>query len=139
MESHIEIRWQDGLRFEAEDRDGHTIFIDSAPEHGGGSAFRPTDLLLVALAGCTGMDVISILKKKRQEVTGFQVVVRGEKAKEHPKKFLRLEIEYVVRGKGVSPQAVERAIELSTTKYCPVHAQLEDTAEIDHHYRIEEE
>lgn len=134
--SQITIRWLDHLRFQAEDEAGHTIPLDTSEEHGGGTAFRPTDLLLVALAGCTGMDVISILQKKRQPVEGFEVVVRGQRAEEHPRKFLRLEVEYVVYGAGVDPAALERAIQLSVEKYCSVHANLTPGAEIAHRYRI---
>lgn len=134
--SQITIRWLDRLRFQAEDGAGHTILLDTSEEHGGGTAFRPTDLLLVALAGCTGMDVISILQKKRQPVEGFEVVVRGQRAEEHPRKFLHLEVEYVVYGERVDPAALERAIQLSVEKYCSVHANLAPGTEISHHYRI---
>lgn len=136
QKAQIKIRWLDHLRFQAEDEAGHTVLLDTSEEHGGGTAFRPTDLLLVALAGCTGMDVISILQKKRQPVEGFEVVVRGQRAAEHPRRFLHLEVEYVVYGAEVDPAALERAMQLSVEKYCSVHANLAPGTEIAHRYRI---
>ena len=135
----IQAHWDKDLVFTVRDDAGHSMQLDAAEEHGGGSAFRPVTLLMVGLAGCTGMDAISILKKKRQDVTGFDVVVRGERAEEHPKKYLTLTVEYVVRGHSVDPRAVERAIELSATRYCPVQANLAPSVEIHHTFRIVEE
>ena len=135
----IQARWDKELAFTVWDDAGHSMQLDAAEEHGGGTAFRPVTMLMVGLAGCTGMDVISILKKKRQDVTGFDVVVRGERAEEHPKKFLTLTVEYVVRGQSVDPRAVERAVELSASRYCPVQANLVPSVEIHHSFRIVEE
>ena len=107
-------------------------------EAGGGrdSAVRPNELLLIGLAGCTGMDVISILRKKRQEVTGFELVVRGELSTEPPKRFVGIAVEYRVRGRGVDPAAVARAIELSETKYCSVGLTLRAPVPITSTYTI---
>src|SRR5215471_1602101 len=98
---------QTGVRFEAEAGSGHHITLDAA-EHGGGqnAGFRPMELLLVGLAGCTGMDVISILRKKRQNVTGYEVRVRGVRAEEHPMVFVEITAEHVVTGRAIQPEAV---------------------------------
>lgn len=105
---------------------------------GDNTGMKPAELVLVALAGCTGMDVISILKKKKQNVLDFVVNVSGERRPEHPKAWTRLHIEYVVRGHNIDRAAVERAVELSQTKYCSVHATLHGCVEITHSITIEE-
>ncbi len=134
------IKFVDGLRFIAEGSTGHAIVMDGDPEFGGSdTAPRPTELVLMGLGGCTGMDVISILRKKRQEVTGFELIVRGKRADSHPKKFMEIHIEYVVKGKNISEDAVKRAVQLSMEKYCSVKATLEGVAKITYSYRIEGE
>ena len=138
MTTEAKVTWQGAMRFEGTASSGHTLILDSAPEHGGQNAgFRPMELLLVGLAGCTAMDVISILNKKRAEVTGFEVNVRGERAETHPRVYTRIHVEYVVRGPEIPPQAVERAIQLSEEKYCSASAMLGEVAEITSSYRIE--
>jgi putative redox protein len=97
------------------------------------------ELLLVGFGGCSGMDVISILRKKRQNVTGFEVNVKGERADSHPHVYKDIHIEFVVKGKGVDKVAVERALNLSLDKYCSVGATLGKTGKITHSYRIVEE
>lgn len=110
-----------GMRFVGQADSGHAIVMDTGEAHGGAnSAARPNELLLLGLAGCTGMDVISILRKKRQEVTGLEIVVRGTLPTQPPKRFTEIEVEYRVRGRGIDPAAVIRAIELSETAYCSV-------------------
>lgn len=119
---------------------GHTLTMDSDQEVGGQNAgFRPTELLLVAFGGCSGMDVISILRKKRQNVTGLEMNVQGEKSQDYPKVYKDVHIEYVVRGKGIQKEAVERAIDLTLGKYCSVGATIGKTAKITHSYRIVDE
>jgi putative redox protein len=111
--------------------------MDTTAASGGhDSAVRPSELLLIGLAGCTGMDVISILRKKRQPVTGLEVVVRAEHAPEHPKRFTTMAVEYRVRGNGVDPAAVRRAIELSESTYCSVGSTLRETVEITSSFTI---
>ena len=131
--------WVEGLQFVASaEASGGSFVMDGSPEHGGSdSGSRPTEVLLGALAGCMGMDVISILKKKRQKVTGLVVNVAGHRAEEYPRRYMRIELEFVVRGVDVAPNAVERSIELSHTKYCSVTASL--NGEVVVGYRIEEE
>jgi len=104
----------------------------------GPNAASPMELVALASGACTAMDVIDILRKKRQEVAGFEVNVVGARASTHPKKFTEIDLEYVVRGHNVDPKAVERAIELSLTKYCSVNATLQDSVKINSHYRVEE-
>lgn len=129
-----------GLRLVGTIAGGPAIVVDS-PKEGLGthSGPSPMELVLLGLGGCTGMDVFSILTKKRQPVTGYEVRLEGERADSHPKKYTKIQIEYVVYGKGVDAKAVERAIELSETKYCSVHAMLEESVEITTSYRIVEE
>ena len=129
--------WQGGMKFEGSASSGFSLTMDSAAAHGGQDCgFRPMELVLVSLAGCTAMDVISILKKKRQDVTAFEIRVKGRSAEQHPKVYTEIEVEYVVTGRGVDPTAVERAIALSETKYCPVQATLRPTANIRSTYRV---
>jgi putative redox protein len=99
----------------------------------------PMEVVVMAAGACTAMDVIDILRKKRQEVTGFEVNVAGPRASEHPMVFTEINLEYVVRGRNLDPKAVERAIELSLTKYCSVNTMLQNSgAKITSRYRIEE-
>lgn len=120
-----------GMRFVGQADSGHAVVMDAAANVGGeDSAARPSELLLIALAGCTGMDVVSILRKKRQPVTGLEVLVQAEKAAEHPQRFTAMRVEYRVHGAGVDPEAVRRAIELSETTYCSVGASLREPVTI---------
>ena len=123
--SKAQVTWVGpGLRMVAEANGGPALVLDSArPPHGTHTGASPMELLLLGLAGCTGMDVISILTKKRQPVTGFQVRVEAERAPAHPKVYTRIHLEYIIYGEGVSPKAVERAIELSETTYCSASAR----------------
>ena len=118
---------------------GFSLPLGSDPSVGGDNdGFRPAELLLVGLAGCTAMDVISILAKKRQDVTGFEVSAHGERATEHPQRFTGFVVEYTVKGKGVDPAAVERAVELSETRYCSVMATLRCAGPIERKITIVE-
>jgi len=107
---------------------GHAQVLDSNGARSDASG--PLELLLVALGGCTAFDVMSILDKKRQTVTGYRVEVRGDRREEHPRSFRRIEVRHIVTGHAVSPEAVARAVSLSTEKYCSVAATLRPTAEI---------
>jgi putative redox protein len=124
----------DGLRFNASVGSGHSIILDSGE---GNMGMRPAELLPVALAGCTGMDVISILRKKRQDITGYRIEVGGTQMDAHPNAFTRMDVTHVVEGAGVDVDAVRRAIELSATKYCSVGATLASgIVEVRHGYRV---
>lgn len=116
---------------------GHAQTIETDSQRH--SAATPMELLLLALGGCTGVDVISILRKKRQQITDYRIEVSGDRRDEHPRAFTRLFVKHIVRGCGVSRDAVERAIELSDQKYCSVAATLRGTAEIITSYEIIED
>ncbi|BCX04850.1 MAG: peroxiredoxin [Candidatus Roseilinea sp.] len=132
--------WQRGLAFIGSADSGFTLKLDADSTVGGDNdGFRPIELIALGLAGCTAMDVLSILKKKRQDVTGFEVKVRAERAADHPKVFTRITVKYLVRGRRIATEALERAIELSETKYCPVQAMLGKVVPIQHTYQIVEE
>ncbi len=124
-----------GLAFQATGGSGYQIRFDNPAGPAGGS---PMELVALASAGCTASDVISILQKKQQKVTGFEVNVVGVRAADHPKVFTEIDLEYVVAGQDIDPKAVERAIELSLTKYCSVNKMLENSVKINHRYRIAE-
>jgi putative redox protein len=124
--------WKKGLSFTGSAvTSGFSVPMGADPKVGGANdGFRPSELVLVGLAGCTGMDVISILSKKRQEVAAFEVKVHGDTAPE-PKRFTRFVVEYVVTGKGIDRPSVERAVELSETKYCTVMNTLRHAGPIE--------
>jgi putative redox protein len=131
------ITWVEDMQFVAQGDSGHPIVMDSAAEVGGhNSGARPMEVLLMGVLGCTAMDVISILKKKRQPVAGFKIFATGERASEHPHYYTRIHLEYVVYG-DVNPQALVRAIQLSEEKYCGAMATVRGQAEITTGYRVE--
>ena len=128
------------MHFEGSSSAGHMLAMDAEDASGGhNKGFRPMELLLVGFGGCSGMDVISILRKKRQNVTGLEMNVKGERADSHPHVYKNVHIEFVVKGRGVEKEAVERALNLSLEKYCSVGATLGKTARITHSYKIVEE
>ena len=124
-----------GLAFRALGGSGFQLRFDSPSGPNGAS---PMELVALASAGCTAADVISILEKKRQQVTHFEVNIVGLRASDHPKVFTEIDLEYVVTGHDIDPKAVERSIELSLTRYCSVNMMLEKSVKINHHYRIVE-
>ena len=131
---------EQGMRFTGMADTGHKVVIDSAPSVGGDdTGSRPMELILIGLCGCTAMDVISILRKKRAAVSGLEVKAHAERAAIHPKVFTDIHLEYIVTGNDVSPKAVERAIELSAETYCPAQAMLALAANMTTSYTIIEE
>jgi putative redox protein len=125
------------MQFQGTASSGHSLVMDADDAAGGTNAgFRPMELLLVGFGGCSGMDVISILRKKRQQVSGLEVNVQGERADTFPKIYKTVHIEYIVKGAGIEKEAVERAISLSTEKYCSVGATLAKAGTITHSYKI---
>jgi putative redox protein len=129
--------WKGKMSFTGSASSGFSLPLDTSAESGGeGQGFRPMELLLVGLAGCTSMDVISILQKKQQQVTGFEVKTSAERATDHPHIFTHIVVEYIVTGSAISPAAVERAVELSVTKYCSAYAMLSKAAAIEHKITI---
>jgi putative redox protein len=134
------VTWKEGLSFSGSAETGFVVPLGADPSVGGANdGFRPLELMAVSLAGCTAMDVISILRKKQQDVTGFEVRVQAEQAGEHPHVFTRAVITYDVRGHGVDEAAVLRAIELTATKYCPAQAMLSRAFPMDLVYEISEQ
>jgi len=124
--------WKKRMSFEGSSDSGFTVPLGTTPDVGGDDdGLRPLELLAIGLAGCTAMDVISILAKKRQEVTSFEVKVHADRQEEHPKVFNNLTIEYVLGGKDLSREAVERAVQLSAEKYCPAQAMFAKIVPID--------
>lgn len=130
--------WRDKMTFDATSTMGHHLTIDALPPVGDDRGPKPVELMLHALATCTGMDVLSILQKKRQPIEGLEVIVEGKRAEEHPRVYTDIEIFYYVRG-NLSPTAVARAIELSVNKYCPVTAMLRPTANITTRFEVQRE
>jgi putative redox protein len=124
------------LHFHGSVGSGYTIDLDAPPSEGGGAGMTPMELLLISLASCSAMDVVAILRKKRQLVEGLEVHVRGQRQAEHPTVFTSINLEYVVHGSEVDPQAVTRAIELSRERYCPVWAMLEPGVRISAASRV---
>ena len=132
---------RDGMHFEGfasgETEDSFAIQLDASEDVGGqGKGIRPAKLILVALAGCMGMDVISILRKKRQEVHGLEVRVRANRAEEHPMVYTHIRVTLLVTGNRIDPAAIERAIDLSMTKYCPTANLLKPVVPIETDYQI---
>lgn len=126
------------MQFRGENEAGLTATMDASEQFGGeGTGVKPMELLLMALAGCSGMDVVEILRKKKQDVTGYEINVSGERREDHPRVFTHITVEHVVRGHDIDPGAVQRAVELSTDKYCSVIGMLKEVAKIDVTFRIE--
>jgi putative redox protein len=132
--------WVAGRQFVGESGSGHAVVIDASLQGGGrNTGPSPMEMLLLGMASCTGIDVVSILEKGRQTLTGLEVAVRAEREPEPPMVFARIEVEYTVRGRNLSEKAVQRAIELSERKYCSASVMLDETAEISTRYTIMEE
>lgn len=135
---HAVVKQVQGITFAAMGDSHHWVTMDGPEDFGGSSAgSTPKELLLFALGGCTASDVIPILKKKRAPITGFQINLSANTRTEHPQVFTDIHLEYVFYGDGINPADIERAIELSTTKYCSVSAMLRASVAITHSYRIE--
>ena len=138
MKETITTKWLSDLAFEAE-LDGHKIYMDSSPEHGGkNTGPRPKPLMMVALAGCTAMDVAAILKKMKVELEEFSVDVEGDVSEDHPKRFLGMKVIYRLKGKEINPKSVEKAVTLSSTRYCGVSANYSKAFPITYEIIIEE-
>ncbi len=132
MKSKIDVTWTDGMSFETSVND-HKIVLDAVEAVGGkDKGPRPKPLLLVALGGCTGMDVVSMLKKMRVEFDYFNVEVEGELTEEHPKYYHTITINYIFKGKDLPMEKIEKAVNLSQDRYCGVSAMLNKAAKIEH-------
>jgi putative redox protein len=128
------IEWKNTDLFVGRTPSGHSVLLDT--DHTRHSAPTPMELLLVALGSCSGVDVVSILKKKRQEVSAYRVEVRGERRDEHPRSYKQMAVHHIVTGRNISEQSVAQAIQLSEEKYCSVAATLRPTAEIVSSFEI---
>lgn len=126
----------EGRRFEARTAAGHTVTMDDKT---GNAGPRPIELLLMGLGGCTGFDVINIVRKKRQVVTSYEIELEADQREEAPNVFTQVRIRHIFRGRGIDPKAVEDAIRLSETKYCSAGAMIAKTAQIFTTFLIEEE
>lgn len=131
------VKWLDHMSFVGESESGHSVVMDGAPEHGGRNlGIRPMEMLLLGAGGCTAFDVISILRKSRQEVSDCEVHLEAQRADRIPAVFTRIHIHFVVCGRGLSGAQVARAVELSATKYCSASIMLGKTAEITHDFEV---
>lgn len=133
------VKWVDEMTFLAETGSGHVVAMDGAPEAGGRNlAPRPMELLLAGAGGCMAFDIVLILKRGRQDVRDCQVRVSAERADTDPKVFTRIAFTCTVKGKGLKPEAVDRAVHLSAEKYCSASIMLGKTAQIAHEWKIVE-
>ena len=131
------VRWHDGMSFIAETGSGHLIAMDGPPDAGGRNlAPRPMETVLAGTGGCTAFDVVMILKRSRQDITDCQVKLTAERAETDPKVFTKIHMHFVVTGKGLKPETVERAVKLSAEKYCSASIMLSKTAEMQHTWEI---
>jgi putative redox protein len=132
------ITWLNGRTFVGESGSGHAIVMDGAPESGGRNlGVRPMEMMLLGLGGCTAFDVVMILEKSREKVTGCEVSLEAERANEDPKVFTHVKMIYKLKGENLKPAAVERAIKLSADKYCSASKMFEKTAKIEHVWMVE--
>ena len=136
---NTQVTWVDGLQFVAESA-GHSIVIDGAPGFGGDTGMPPMRLLLLGVAGCSAMDVVHVLQNRmRKPLTGLRVQVDAEQAETHPKVYTRIELKYLVKGRGLKEKDVRRAIDLSNEKFCSAAIMLGKAAEIITSFEIEDE
>ena len=136
---NISVNWVDGMLMVGKSHSGHSITMDGPPEIGGANlGVRPMEMLLLGVAGCTMIDVVTTLKKMRQELTHCETKVNAERATDHPKVFTDIHIQFIVKGKDLDPKKVEKAITLSAEKYCSASIMLGKTASITHDFEIVE-
>ena len=135
----IKVKWIDGSRFVASDDKGHSIVMDVPKERGGeGSGFGPMQLLLAAFGGCSGIDVVGMLRKQRQKLEDLEILVSVERLSEPPRVYSKVHVEYKLKGKDLREKAVQRATQLSQDKYCSVAATLRTKAKITYNYAIQQ-
>ncbi|HMN11634.1 MAG TPA: OsmC family protein [Bellilinea sp.] len=135
----VTLHWKDGLTFAGFGAQKKEIAIDVIEEQGGhGSGASPMELTLMAVCGCSGMDIISIMQKKQQKVTAFEIKASGERSADYPKVFTKVHIEYIFTGASLDPAAANRSVELSLTKYCSVYPMLAKAIDFDTKVTIRE-
>jgi putative redox protein len=131
------VKWLDGAAMVAESGSGHALVMDGPTEHGGRNlGVRPMEMLLLGMGGCTEFDVLHILRKARQEVTGCDLLLEAQRAETEPKVFTRIHAHFIVSGRNLSEKRVAKAIDLSAEKYCSASIMLGATAEITHDFEI---
>mgnify|MGYP000888027824 CR=1 FL=1 len=131
------VTWKENLSFDATANSGFIVPLGTSVEHGGNAdGSSPMELVLMALGGCSAMDVVSIMKKKQQDVTAFEIKVHGDRVEAHPRVFNHIEMEYIVTGRNLDASAVNRAVELSVTKFCSVYGMLSKVVDIQHKVTI---
>ena len=136
---NISVNWVDGMLMVGKSHSGHSITMDGPPEIGGDNlGVRPMEMLLLGVAGCTMIDVVTTLKKMRQDLTNCETKLSAERADEHPKVFTDIHIEFIVKGHDLDPKKIEKAITLSAEKYCSASIMLGETATITHDFEIVE-
>jgi putative redox protein len=136
---NISVNWVDGLLMVGKSDSGHTITMDGPPESGGENlGVRPMEMLLLGVAGCTMIDVVTTLKKMRQDLSHCETKINAERATDHPKVFTDIHIQFVVKGKDLDPKKVDKAITLSAEKYCSASIMLGETATITHDFEVVE-
>ena len=136
---NISVNWIDGMLMVGKSHSGHSITMDGPPEIGGNNlGVRPMEMLLLGVAGCTMIDVVTTLKKMRQDLTNCETKLSAERADEHPKVFTDIHIQFIVKGQDLDPKKVEKAITLSAEKYCSASIMLGKTASISHDFEIVE-
>jgi putative redox protein len=134
---NISVNWIDGMLMVGKSHSGHSITMDGPPEIGGNNlGVRPMEMLLLGVAGCTMIDVVTTLKKMRQDLTNCETKLSAERADEHPKVFTDIHIQFIVKGQDLDPKKVEKAITLSAEKYCSASIMLGETASITHDFEI---
>ena len=136
---NISVNWIDGMLMVGKSHSGHSITMDGPPEIGGNNlGVRPMEMLLLGVAGCTMIDVVTTLKKMRQELTNCETKLSAERADEHPKVFTDIHIQFILKGQDLDSKKVEKAITLSAEKYCSASIMLGKTASITHDFEIVE-
>ena len=134
------VKWVEGMQFVGEADSGHAVVMDASPEVGGrNTGIRPMEMLLVGMGGCTAIDVVMILRKGREPVSGCLVELSAERAASEPKVFTRIHVHFKVSGRGLAPAKVERAIKLSAEKYCSASIMLGQVAEVTHDFEVIDE
>lgn len=135
----VRVKWVEDVCFMGESETGHAVILDGAPEAGGRNiGMRPMEMLLIGMGGCTSFDVVTILKKARQDIINCVAEIDATRADEVPKVFTKIHVHFVVTGKNLNPAQVERAVKLSAEKYCSASIMLGKSVEITHDFEIRE-
>ncbi len=137
MKHEATVRWAGKMTFIGKAGSNHLVPMDTTPEfNGDSSATKPMELLLIGLGGCTGMDIVSLLKKMRQDFSGIELNINADRSEEHPNVYTKIDLEYVIYGRGIDEEKVKRVVELSQEKYCGVSAMLRKSCPVNYTWRI---